>query len=128
MIYYKLEKTKNGDRYYARAIQNEKVSFDKIIDEIVQNCNTRRSAVIQVLTQLADVMRIHLLNGDKVSVLDLGTFYVGINNESVEDPADFDPSKNINSFRINFQPITRRTINGQTYYPMLSGIEALPKP
>ena len=94
----------------------------------MQNCNTRRSAVIQVLTQLADVMRIHLLNGDKVSVLDLGTFCVGINNPSVEEPADFDPSKNINSFRINFQPITRRTINGQTYYPMLSGIEALPKP
>ena len=128
MLYYKLEKNKSCERYYARVIQNDKVCFDKIADEIVQNCTARRSVVLQVLTELAEVLRSHLLRGDKVSVLELGAFYVSIDNRSVEDPADFNPAKHINRFRINFQPVTRHDENGHHYYPMLSGIEARPLP
>lgn len=128
MLYYKLEQNNNTGRYYARAIQNNKVSFDEIIDEIEQNCTARKGSVILVLTELAEVMRNHLLRGDKVSILDLGSFYVSIDNQSVEDPADFNPSKHINRFRINFQPVTRHDENGRHYYPMLTGIEAKPFP
>ncbi len=124
MLYYKLEKISNADNFYAQAIKSGKVSMNEITDEIEQNCSATRADVILVLTELADVMRQHLLNGEDVSILDLGTFSVSINGKAVKNPDDFVPEKHITRFRINFRPITRRRSDGKYYYPILSGIKA----
>ena len=124
MLYYKLEKISNAESFYAQAIKSGKVSMNEITDEIVQNCSATRADVILVLTELADVMRQHLLNGEDVSILDLGTFSVSINGKAVKNPDDFVPEKHITRFRINFRPITRRRSEGKDYYPILSGIKA----
>ena len=61
-----------------------------------------------MLTELCEVMRHHLLNGEEIIIPNLGSFHIGIQSDSVENPRDFSPHRHIHALHIKFRPISHR--------------------
>lgn len=87
-----LEKKRTDNRYYARSRKTGRVGFAQFAEEISRNCTAKPSDVTLVLTELCDVMRHHLLDGEEITIPDLGSFHIGIQSDSVENPQDFSPT------------------------------------
>ena len=103
-----LEKKRTDNRYYARSRKTGRVGFTQFAEEISRNCSAKPSDVNLVLTELCEVMRHHLLNGEEIIIPDLGSFHIGIQSDSVETPAEFTPSKHIHALHIKSRPISHR--------------------
>ncbi|MBR3496879.1 MAG: hypothetical protein IKH37_09175 [Prevotella sp.] len=103
-----LEKKRTDNRYYARTRKTGRVGFTQFAEEISRNCSAKPSDVILVLTELCEVMRHHLLNGEEMVIPDLGSFHIGIQSDSVETPSEFTPNKHIHALHIKFRPHSRR--------------------
>ncbi len=115
-----LMRTEN--RYYARSRKTEHVGFDQFSEEISRNCSAKPADVILELTELCDVMRDHLLDGEEIVIPDLGSFHIGVQSDSVENPDDFDTSRHLHGFHIKFRPISRRDPSTwKLSRPMLDG-------
>ena len=103
-----LEKKRTDNRYYARSRKTGRVGFTQFAEEISRNCSAKPSDVNLVLTELCEVMHHHLLNGEEIIIPDLGSFHIGIQSDSVENPRDFSPHRHIHALHIKFRPHSRR--------------------
>lgn len=103
-----LEKKRTDNRYYARTRKTGRVGFAQFAEEISRNCSAKPSDVILVLTELCEVMRHHLLNGEEIVIPDLGSIHIGIQSDSVETPSEFSPRRHIHNLHIKFRPHSRR--------------------
>lgn len=103
-----LEKKRTDNRYYARTRKIGRVGFAQFAEEISRNCSAKPSDVNLVLTELCEVMRHHLLNGEEIVIPDLGSFHIGIQSDSVENPRDFSPHRHIHALHIKFRPHSHR--------------------
>ena len=102
-----LEKSRTEEKYFARARKSGKVGMKEIAEEIQLNCSATCSDVTLVLTELMDVIRDHLLNGEEVTIDGLGSFRVGVTSDSVANPAAFKKS-NIRSVNLKFRQEAKR--------------------
>ena len=102
-----LEKSRTEEKYFARARKTGKVGMVEIAEEIQRNCSAKCSDVTLVLTELMDVIRDHLLNGEEVTIDGLGSFRVGVTSDSVANPAAFKKS-NIRSINLKFRQEAKR--------------------
>ena len=103
-----LEKKRTDNRYYARTRKIGRVGFAQFAEEISRNSSAKPSDVNLVLTELCEVMHHHLLNGEEIVIPDLGSFHIGIQSDSVENPRDFSPHRHIHALHIKFRPISHR--------------------
>ena len=102
-----LEKSRTEEKYFARARKTGKVGMTEIAEEIQRNCSATCGDVTLVLTELMDVIRDHLLNGEEVTIDGLGSFRVGVTSDSVTNPAAFKKS-NIRSVNLKFRQEAKR--------------------
>ena len=102
-----LEKSRTEEKYFARARKTGKVGMVEIAEEIQRNCSATCGDVTLVLTELMDVIRDHLLNGEEVTIDGLGSFRVGVTSDSVTNPAAFKKS-NIRSVNLKFRQEAKR--------------------
>ena len=102
-----LEKSRTEEKYFARARKTGKVGMNEIAEEIQLNCSATCGDVTLVLTELMDVIRDHLLNGEEVTIDGLGSFRVGVTSDSVANPAAFKKS-NIRSVNLKFRQEAKR--------------------
>ena len=102
-----LEKSRTDEKYFARARKTGKVGMKEIAEEIQRNCSATCGDVTLVLTELMDVIRDHLLNGEEVTIDGLGSFRVGVTSDSVANPAAFKKS-NIRSVNLKFRQEAKR--------------------
>ena len=102
-----LEKSRTEEKYFARARKTGKVGMTESAEEIQRNCSATCGDVTLVLTELMDVIRDHLLNGEEVTIDGLGSFRVGVTSDSVTNPAAFKKS-NIRSVNLKFRQEAKR--------------------
>ena len=87
--------------------KDRKIGMNEIAEEIQRNCSATCGDVTLVLTELMDVIRDHLLNGEEVTIDGLGSFRVGVTSDSVANPAAFKKS-NIRSVNLKFRQEAKR--------------------
>ena len=102
-----LEKSRTEEKYFARTRKTGKIGMNEIAEEIQRNCSATCGDVTLVLTELMDVIRDHLLNGEEVTIDGLGSFHVGVTSDSVVNPADFKHS-NIHGVHLKFREDAKR--------------------
>ncbi len=98
-IQYSISKMKNPmtgeEKVYAHAQMSEKWNLSKFAQHIADHGSPyTRDTVYGVLIAAVDCLREQLLNGNKVSLGDLGDFYVSLKSNGTETAEEF-TSKNI---------------------------------
>ena len=91
-------------KYYASAQTNKIVSLDDFSRHIASHgCVYKRADIAAVLTMAVDCLREMLLNGYKIEMGDLGSFYISFSSEGTLTAKDFNPIHNIKSVNVNWQ-------------------------
>ena len=91
-------------RYYASHQTNKIVSLDDFTRHIASHgCVYKRADIAAVLTMAVDCLREMLLNGYKIEMGDLGSFYISFSSEGTLTAKDFNPIHHIKSVNVNWQ-------------------------
>ena len=91
-------------RFYASHQTNKIVSLDDFSRHIASHgCVYKRADIAAVLTMAVDCLREMLLNGYKIEMGDLGSFYISFSSEGTLTAKDFNPIHNIKSVNVNWQ-------------------------
>ncbi len=100
----KNKKSPNKGKWYARTVMTNMSDTAALAEKIERNCTVKRSDVVAVLTELAEVMRDELQASHSVKLNGFGIFRVGINTSPANDPKDFNATTNIKNYHVNFCP------------------------
>ena len=91
-------------KYYACAQTNKVVSLDEFSKHIASHgCVYKRADISAVLTMAVDCLREMLLNGYKIELGDMGSFYISFSSEGTLTAKDFNPIHNIKSVNVNWE-------------------------
>ena len=93
-------------KYKAVAVHQQTVDTKTITEECTQT-KVRvldQETYIFALSRIADVIKRHLRNGDKVCLDGIGMLKLEIESDKVDDPADFKPKKHIRGVRLHIIP------------------------
>ena len=91
-------------RFYASHQTNKIVSLDDFSRHIASHgCVYKRADIAAVLTMAVDCLREMLLNGYKIEMGDLGSFYISFSSEGTLTAKDFNPIHHIKSVNVNWQ-------------------------
>ena len=89
---------------YACAQTNKVVSLEEFARHIATHgCVYKRADIAAVLTMAVDCLREMLLNGYKIELGDMGSFYVSFSSEGTVTAKDFNPIHHIKAVNVNWE-------------------------
>lgn len=92
-------------RFYASAQTNKTVNLEEFARHIsTHGCVYKRADISAVLTMAVDCLREMLLNGYKIELGDLGSFYISFSSEGTVTAKDFNPIHHIKTVHVNWTP------------------------
>ncbi|MBQ8443276.1 MAG: DNA-binding protein [Bacteroides sp.] len=96
---------KNEPAHYYAFSQSKKVmGLEEFAKHIATHgCVYKRADIAAVLTMAVDCLREMLLNGYKVELGDLGSFYVTFSSEGTMSPNEFNPVIHVKSVNVNWE-------------------------
>lgn len=99
----KIDNSTAFNKWYPKVAILNTVTNEELCEEIAHSTTVTEADARAMLTELAVVMRKHLINGERVVVEKLGAFKVGIISKAADTEKEVDTSK-IKGYRIVFQP------------------------
>ena len=110
-------------------VVTETVDTTTLANIMQQNCTVKKSDILAVLAELAEVMQQQLQNSKRVKLDGLGTFKIGIRTKAADNPKDFNVQKNVVNTHILFRPETRINKNKSRMRALLDGckVQELPE-
>jgi len=95
---------KNSEmKVYANAQSTEVIDIQKLAKHIqVHGSPYTRDIIVGVLTKAVDCIREQLLEGKKVNLGEMGSFYCTISSEGVDSADEFNPSAHIKGVNVRW--------------------------
>ncbi|MFY0654541.1 MAG: hypothetical protein JXQ96_21070 [Cyclobacteriaceae bacterium] len=91
------------NKYYASIVKGDDISFDELAQLISKVSNLNYGSVVGTLATLVEVIELQLIHGRSVRLNDLGTLFLTLSSEGVENVEDF-KNGNIKRAAIRFRP------------------------
>ena len=91
-------------KYKAVAVHNQTIESSQIYEEAARHMNISGGALEGLMMTVAEVVRRHLQNGDKVRLKEWGMLKLEIESDKVDDPKAFRAKKHIRGVRLHFLP------------------------
>jgi nucleoid DNA-binding protein len=91
-------------KYKAVAVHNQTIESRQIYEEAARHMNISGGALEGLMMTVAEVVRRHLQNGDKVRLKEWGMLQLEIESDKVDDPKAFRAKKHIRGVRLHFLP------------------------
>ena len=107
-IFYRKYQNKNRKssaygKTYARMVPTGTLGTDEICDHIAKHGTIYTSDIVKgVVEKFINCFEELLLEGYKLKLDGLGTFYLSVNTEGAETEKDFNPASNIKKVRVVF--------------------------
>lgn len=117
--------SKDYGKYFGHAVKRETVSLQQMAARIQDNCSLKESDVLAVITELSEVIKQELANGNAVSLPNIGTLQLSVESTPADTPEQF-TKRNIKKVVCRFRPAGERPKgerNGPLTYPLTTGID-----
>lgn len=116
----------NQGKWYARVKYLKTVTFEQFIKHISEHgSNFTRAEIAGVLYKMQDCLLELLMQGYKVEIGDLGTFYITISTSPADSIEAFNVSTNIKAANLRFRPCGK-DINNLTSKELRKGTRFIP--
>lgn len=89
-------------KWFARTVVSDVVELEDLAEKIQRNCSMKKSDVIAVLSELSEVFRDELLNGNRVVLKGIGSFKVTIKGTYADKPENWKPLKCVKRGKITY--------------------------
>ena len=90
-------------KYYASAMHGAKFELDSLASAVAERCSLRRADVYGVLVGLMDIIPNELVNGNIISLGQLGSFYISVKSEGAETEEGLTPGS-VSGTKIQYRP------------------------
>ena len=118
-------------KYFAKAVSQGEVTMKELAEEAAINSGISRAAFIRGVTELQDMMKHRLADGQTIVIEGIGRFSLRVESIGVDDPKQFNISRHITRFICKFLPASHRinigngTKNGHIIYDFCEGVKAV---
>lgn len=126
-----IKSSKSYGKYFAKAVSQGEVTMKELAEEAATNCGISRGDFIRGVTELQDMMKHRLSDGQTVVIEGIGRFSLRVESIGVDDPKEFNITRHISRFICGFLPSGRRinagrgTKNGPILYDFCDGVKAV---
>ena len=112
-------------KYFAKAVSQGEVTLDEIAAEACRNSGFSEGKVIGVVTELQDILKEKLANGQTVVLPGIGRFSLRVESIGVDSPKDFNIRQHITRIVCGFLPASHRVQGGNILYDFCEGVKAV---
>ena len=112
-------------KYFAKAVSQGEVTIDEIAEEACRNSGCSEGTVVMVVTELEDILKHRLAEGQTVVLPGIGRFSLRVESIGVDDPKEFNIGRHITRIVCGFLPAGRRIQGGHILYNFCDGVKAV---
>ena len=112
-------------KYYAKAVSQGEVTLKEIAEEACRNSGFSEGSVVGVVTELQDILKQRLSEGQTVVLPGIGRFSLRVESIGVDNPKSFKISRHITRIICGFLPAGRRIAGGKILYEACQGVKAV---
>ena len=129
-VHIKLIKNNNKSsssygKYFAKSVSQGEVTLDEIAAEACRNSGFSEGSVIGVATEIQDIMKERLREGQTIVLPGIGRFSLRVESIGVEDPKEFNIGRHITRIVCGFLPAGRRIQGRHILYDLCDGVKAV---
>ena len=111
--------------FIAKTVSQGEVTLGEIAEEACRNSSFSEGDVIGVVTELQDLLKEKLANGQTVVLPGIGRFSLRVESAGVDDPKAFNIRHHITRIVCGFLPAGRRTHDRRILYDFCEGVKAV---
>ena len=112
-------------KYFAKAVSQGEVSLKEIAAEACRNSGFSEGSVIGVTTELQDLLKQKLSEGQTVVLDGIGRFSLRVESIGVDDPKEFNIRRHITRIVCGFLPAGHRIQGRHILYDFCDGVKAV---
>ena len=112
-------------KYFAKSVSQGDITLDEIGKEICKNSSFSEGTVTGVVTELQDMLKEKLANGQTVVLPGIGRFSLRVESIGVDDPKTFNIRQHITRIVCGFLPAGRRIQGRHILYDFCDGVKAV---
>ena len=125
LIKNNIKSSSSYGKYFAKAVSQGEVTFDEIAEEAGRNCGFTKGTMIGVVTELQDILKEKLREGQTVVLPGIGRFSLRVESIGVDNPKDFNIRKHITRIICGFLPAGRRIQGRHILYDLCEGVKTV---
>ena len=125
LIKNNIKSSSSYGKYFAKAISQGEVTLDEIAAEACRNSGFSEGSVIGVATEIQDIMKERLREGQTIVLPGIGRFSLRVESIGVEDPKEFNIGRHITRIVCGFLPAGRRIQGRHILYDLCDGVKAV---
>ena len=112
-------------KYFAKTVSQGEVTLNEIAAEACRNSGFSEGAVIGVTTELQEILKHRLAEGQTVILPGIGRFSLRVESIGVDDPKEFNIRRHITRIVCGFLPAGRRIQGRHILYDFCEGVKAV---
>ena len=125
LIKNNIKSSSSYGKYFAKSVSQGEVTLDEIAAEACRNSGFSEGSVIGVATEIQDIMKERLRNGQTVVLPGIGRFSLRVESIGVEDPKEFNIGRHIIRIVCGFLPSGRRIQGRHILYDLCDGVKTV---
>ena len=125
LIKNNIKSSSSYGKYFAKSVSQGEITLDEIAAEACRNSHISEGAVIGVVTELQDILKEKLANGQTVILPGIGRFSLRVESIGVDNPKDFNIRHHITRVVCGFLPAGRRIQGRHILYDFCDGVKAV---
>ena len=125
LIKNNIKSSSSYGKYFAKTVSQGEVTLEEIAAEAYRNSHLSEGAVIGVVTELQEILKEKLSDGQTVILPGIGRFSLRVESVGVENPKDFNIRHHITRIVCGFLPAGRRIQGRHILYDFCEGVKAV---
>lgn len=125
LIRNNIKSSSSYGKFFAKTVSQGEVTIREIMEEACRNSHLSEGSVIAVVTELEDLLKEKLGEGQTVILPGIGRFSLRVESIGVDDPKEFNIRRHITRIICGFLPAGRRIAGGHILYNFCEGVKAV---
>lgn len=125
LIRNNIKSSSSYGKYFAKTVSQGEVTIREIMEEACRNSHLSEGSVIAVVTELEDLLKEKLGEGQTVVLPGIGRFSLRVESIGVDNPKEFNIRRHITRIICGFLPAGRRIAGGHILYNFCEGVKAV---
>lgn len=125
LIKNNIKSSSSYGKYFAKTVSQGEMTLEEIATEACRNSHLSKGAVQGVVTELQDILKERLSEGQTVILPGIGRFSLRVESIGVDDPKEFNIRRHITRIVCGFLPAGRRIQGRHILYDFCDGVKAV---
>ena len=125
LIKNNIKSSSSYGKYFAKTVSQGEITLREIMKEACRNSHLSEGTVIGVVTELEDLLKEKLGEGQTVVLPGIGRFSLRVESIGVDDPKEFNIRRHITRIICGFLPAGRRITGGHILYNFCEGVKTV---